>query len=181
MDDESLERRLAKLYYEPHRSSALAGKRQLFRHIPKDKRDKAIEWLMGEDAYTLHKPAVSKFQRRPTIVSGLGEQLQADLMDISSRREENDNFKFVLTVVDVFSKIAWAEPVRSKSGADVSVALRRVLERSGRFRKLQTDKGKEFYNREVKAVLKENKIKHFSTEDERRGLTARSATRYTGT
>lgn len=164
--DETLAKRLSSLYYEPHRTTALGGKKGLLRELIKRERPSAEEWLSGEDAYTLHKPAVKTFKRRPTIVSGLGKQLQADLMDVSSLREDNDNTKFLLTTIDVFSKKAWVVPITTKSGAQVAAAIRSVLRKTGRVPKLQTDKGKEFYNRDVKSVLKEFGVDHFSTENE---------------
>ena len=68
--------------------------------------------------------------------------------------EENDEVKFLLTVIDVFSKFGWIKPLKNKSGESVSLALKSIFkERKLKF--LWTDKGKEFWNSKVKDLLKE--------------------------
>ena len=64
-------------------------------------------WSRGQEAYTLHKPVRYKFKRRKTIAGGLFQQFQADLLDTSAYSKENDGVKFVLNVIDVFSKYVW--------------------------------------------------------------------------
>ena len=155
--------RLHELYYTPQEPESLSGARSLYRRT-KDK-DKTIDWLRGQDAYTLHKRVVTKFRRRPTMVSGSNEQVQVDLMDVSRHADDNAGTRFILTAVDVFSRKAWVFPLRSKGGEDVSRALRQLFERE-KFRTMQSDKGKEFYNARVKAVLSIFGIHHFSTENE---------------
>ena len=56
--------------------------------------------------YTLDKPVRKKFKRRKTIVPGARFQMQADLVDFSLLKSYNDNYKYILVVVDVFSKKA---------------------------------------------------------------------------
>ena len=153
-------------YYTPSRTSAFGGKQNFLKAHSKRKRDEAEIWLRAQDAYTLHKPVKTKFKRRPTLVAGPGEQLQADLMDVSSHSMANDGVKFLLTVIDVFSKKAWAIPIKRKTGEAVSEALKGLFERVQGYQLLQTDKGKEFYNSRVKDVLKEEGIRLFSTENE---------------
>ena len=68
-------------------------------------------------------------------------------------------------VVDVLSKYAWVEPVKSKTGKDVTAAFQKILKRSGGRQpmKLQTDDGKEFYNKTFQDLMKRKDIRHFST------------------
>ena len=67
--------------------------------------------------------------------------------------------------MDVFSKYAWVEPVKSKTGKAVTAAFEKILKRSdGRTpRRLQTDDGKEFYNKTFQDLMKRKDIVHFST------------------
>ena len=83
------------------------------------------DWLRGQEAYTLYRPAQTKFQRRPTIVSGPGVQVQADLMDVRSHSKDNDGVAYLLNIVDVFSKKARSLPIKSKSAQSVTEALRK--------------------------------------------------------
>lgn len=61
----------------------------------------------------------------------------------------NRRYRYLLTVVGVFSKYAWVEPVKSKTGKAVTEAMAKILKRSeGRQPiNLQTDDGKEFYSK----------------------------------
>ena len=165
-DDDALMRRL---YHDPAGVGALGGLERFYRRVkalrPSIRRADVADWLSGQDAYTLHRAARQRFPRRQTIVGGSGQQLQADLMDTRSHAAANDGVNFVLTAVDCFSRKGWAVPVRSKSGENVAEALERVLGEQ-RFDRLQTDKGKEFYNARVAATLRRHGVDHFSTEDD---------------
>ena len=57
-----------------------------------------------------------------------------DLADLSDKMDENDDYRFRLTVIDVFRRWAWAEPVKTKSGPDVDKALMAVFHRAGAHR-----------------------------------------------
>ena len=62
----------------------------------------AKNWLVEEDAYTLHKPVRRRFKRRRVIVGGMNQQWQADLVDVTRLKKYNDGTTFLLTVIDVF-------------------------------------------------------------------------------
>ena len=83
-----------------------------------------------------------------------------DLADLSDIKDENNNHSFILTVIDIFSRWAWAEPVKTKSGDDMVKALKAVFHRAGARRpnKVQTDRGLEFYNRQVKELFRQEGI-----------------------
>ena len=76
--------------------------------------------------------------------------------------------RYFLTVIDVFSKFAWAGPVHSKDAKAINAAFDQVLKAAHpRYpRRLQTDKGKEFFNSTFQVVMKCNGIQHFATESE---------------
>ena len=54
-------------------------------------------WLQSKDTYTLHKPVQYNFPRNRVIVTGIDDQWQADLVDISSLARFNKGYKFLLT------------------------------------------------------------------------------------
>ena len=93
------------------------------------------------------------------------QQWQADLVDVSNLKKDNDGITFLLTVIDVFSKWAWCIPLKNKSASSLVAAFTELL--SGvKPMTLQTDKGLEFRNRSFQALLKENGVHHFSTHNE---------------
>ena len=75
----------------------------------------------------LHKPARKNYKRRHVIMLGLDDTWQADLVDMSAYTTQNNGYKFLLTVIDNFSKFAWAVPTKSKSGRDIRELLQSFL------------------------------------------------------
>jgi len=116
-------------------------------------------------AYRLHFPTPKRFRRRRVYVSGIDKQWTMDLLDMRKVYKSNFYKKYILVVVDVFSKHAWLEPLKSKNADNVLFAFKNVLKRSKRVcTLLQTDEGTEFYNKKMKKYLQEKSIKHFSTQ-----------------
>lgn len=112
----------------------------------------------------LHKSARRNFKRRRFIVKGINETLQADLVEMIPYAKVNKNNKYILTVIDVFSKYAWAIPIKKKSGQEVTQALSKILQQlSSPPKNIHTDDGREFFNKDFKQLMEKNKINHYST------------------
>ena len=81
-------------------------------------------------------------------MAGIDAQWQADLADMQCIAKQNGGMMYPLTVIDVFSKFAWAIPVHSKDAKAITAAFGQVLTTANPChpRHLQTDKGKEFFN-----------------------------------
>ena len=80
-------------------------------------------------------------------------------------KKVNDGITFILTVIDVFSKLAWCVPLKNKSAATLVAAFRQLLG-NGAPNTWQTDKGTEFLNRPLQKLLKEHGVHHFVTHNE---------------
>ena len=78
--------------------------------------------------------------------------------------------RYLLTVTDAFSKFAWAIPVHFKDAKAITTAVGQVLTTANtRHRqRLQTDKGKEFFNSDFQALMKRHGIQHFAIESEQK-------------
>ena len=71
----------------------------------------------------------------------------------------NRGFRFLLCVIDSFSKYAWVAPLKNKKGGSIANAFQKILDKSGRkTNKIWIDKGSEFYNNSFKKWLKDNNI-----------------------
>ena len=159
----TLQHKLAQNYYDVRQSSSYGGLSRLSRQTKTHpKRVKA--WLQSQDAYTLHKPVRYTFPRRKVIVSGPHEQWQADLVDVSRLSRENRGYKFLLTVIDVFSKKAWVVPLKDKKGPTILKAFQSIPDPPPA--RLQTDKGTEFINKILKTWLEKHGVHFFHTENE---------------
>ena len=162
---------LRDIYYDPSHPAGFASVDKLYlagkKRIPNLKRAAVRTWLQNQDTYTLHKPSRRRYPRNRVIVYGIDEQWQADLVDLTAYARYNKGTKWLLTCIDVFSKFAWTIPLKDKTGKSLLAAFQKLFKEAGRLPlKLQTDKGSEFYNRQVKALLKEKGVKLFSTENE---------------
>lgn len=113
----------------------------------------------------LHKPARKHFTRRKVYVKGIDDLWQADLCQMDLYARFNKGNKYILTVIDVLSKYAWAVPVRDKKGSSVTAAMRTVLKQSHPRvpANLQCDNGTEFYNKEFRNLMNEHSINLYST------------------
>ena len=157
-------------FYDLARPAAYAGAAALKRRL----RERGIAasgkqvkaWLASQPAYAVMRPARRRFPAPKTIVAGAGEQFQADLVDMRQYAAENDGYNHILTVIDVFSKVAFAEPLRGKTGAAVEAALERVFRAApaGAPKRLQTDAGKEFLNSRVQDLLRRHKVAYFVSQ-----------------
>ena len=84
---------------------------------------------------------------------------------MSSFSRSNKGYKYIWTVIDVFSKYGWIVQLKPKTGKEVAQAFRKLF-LSGHPSRLWTDKGTEFYNRHLKDVLEANNVMLYSTENE---------------
>ena len=74
------------------------------------------------------------------------------------------NYTYLLTCIDTFCKYSWVIPLKEKKGINVKNALQKIFkQRKCEF--LWTDRGKEFYNKQVQDLLNENNIKLYSTNN----------------
>ena len=121
--------------------------------------------LEKELAYALHKPVRRRLPTLKVQVWRIDHQWVADLVEVQRLAKHNRGTRYLLTVLDVFSKYAWVEPLKDKTGRSLVQAWERVLKRAHprRPRQLQTDQDKEFYNCPFQQVLKRHHIHHFST------------------
>ena len=122
-------------------------------------------WLTDQLAYTLHKPAKKKYVTRRYKTSGINDLWQMDLMEMIPYSKINKGYKYILTCIDVFSRMARAQPLKNKTGIEVSRAIEKMLSKSSTSMSpthIQTDMGKEFYNSHVKMIFKKYSINHYS-------------------
>jgi len=163
------EQYLRKLYYAVDSPTAYTGKNSMWRKIKQDGFDKEItlddlqKWLNEQYTYSLHKPYRKPSVYRRVITSFVDDQWQGDLLEVREFSEANSGFNYVLCVIDCFSKFAWVEPLKTKTGLETCDALKKIFDKGRIPTKFQVDEGREFYNENVKQLMNEHKIQFFST------------------
>jgi transposase InsO family protein len=108
---------------------------------------------MQELAEELHKPVRRKFERRRVRVNGIDEIWAADLIDMQVFSKFNKGVKYLLSVIDIFSKYGWLIPLKDKTGKSVAAALKKIIQKGRKPTKMWVDKGTEFYNKEVQRLV----------------------------
>ena len=171
---------LEKAYFTPGQAGSFTSPQTLRNNIKKQKskKGKSIktpslqqiqQWLLEKRPYTLHRPARRKYPMKKVIVSGVNTQLQGDLIDMQPWASKNDDKKYILIVIDCFSRYAYVRPLPSKHGNLVAEALLSIIDEAEeridrKIKRIQVDEGKEFYNKHVKEMLDKKHIALFSTK-----------------
>ena len=115
----------------------------------------------------LHKPITRNFSKRKVISYGIDKIWAADLVEIQKFSKRNKGIKYLLMVIDVFSKYGWIKPLKDKKTESVSLAFDEIFKKNERKPEmLWTDKGIEFISKHFKEFLKKKKIKLYHTENE---------------
>ena len=85
----------------------------------------------------------------------------------------NKGFRFLLCVIDIYSKYAWVVPLKDKKGVSTVNAFQSILNKSKRKpNKIWVDKGSEFYNRSMNSWLEKNDIEMYSTHNQGKSAVA---------
>ena len=153
-------------YNDPEAKGSLGGVKR-FAEAQKISLKKARRLLEKDLSYSLHKPRRQRFPTIPVVAEGVDHQWVADLVEVQRLAKYNNGNRYLLMVIDVLSKHAWIQPMKAKTGVALVKAFGKSLKESGRKPiQLQTDLGKEFYNRTFQAFLKKENIHHFSTSED---------------
>ena len=112
----------------------------------------------------LHKPKRKNDPRRKIIVNHIDEIFAADLVEMQKFAKLNKGYRYLLKCIDIFSKYSWVIPLKDKKGINVKNALQKIFkQRKCKF--LWTNRGKEFYNKQVQDLLNEYNVKLYSTNN----------------
>ena len=124
-------------------------------------------------AKELHKAIIKNFKKRTVYSEFKNNIWVTDLADMQIISKFNQGFKFLLCVIDIFSKYAWVVPLKDKKGISIVNAFQKILHKSGRKpNKIWVDKGSEFYNNSFKKWLKDNDIEMYSIHNEGKSVVA---------
>jgi hypothetical protein len=158
--------KLAEYYYDPSNPGSFGGVAKLHRAAGNVPKKTVKKWLMSQPTYTLHKPVVRNFGRNKVIAYDKDEVWNADLVFMTAYASENDGYKYILTVIDVLSKYAWAFPLKDKRPENVMKAFENIFKSGRKCKRLHTDKGGEFWGSVTQNFFKTHGIIHYSTENE---------------
>ena len=119
-------------------------------------------------AQELHKGARRRYPTRRVVVSGIDHQWQADLVDMHQCKKMNKGYSYILTIINILSKYAWAVALKTKNGPDTAAAFELIFKQGRVPHLLQTDAGKEFINKHMNTLLTKNDVNLFHTHSQRK-------------
>ena len=112
----------------------------------------------------LHKPRKINFERRKVISNNIDHIWGIDLIIMIKYSKENKNYKYILTVIDFFSKYSWCYPLKTKKSEEVINSFKDIFKKSKRKPKfINSDQGTEFTNSKTQTFFKNNNIKWYHT------------------
>ena len=120
-------------------------------------------------AKELLKPKRINFNRRHVYSPRVDDVWTVDLADLDRYKKVNKGYRYILVVIDTFSRYAWARPLKHKTGVEVADAFKDIFQKSNgrRCKKIFCDRGTEFYNANVRRLFKDNgNIELYSTNNE---------------
>ena len=124
-------------------------------------------------AEELHKPIIKKFKKRKVQAAFKDNIWGADLADMQLLSRHNKGIRFLLCVIDIFSKYAWVVPLKDKKGISIVTAFQSILKQSNKKpNKIWVDKVSEFYNASFKKWLQDNNIVMYSRHTEGKSVVA---------
>ena len=127
-------------------------------------------------ANELHKPIIRKFEKRKVYSTFKDNIWGVDLADMQLLSKYNKGIRFLLCVIDIFSKYAWVVPLKDKKGISIVKAFQSILKQSNCKQKpneIWIDKGSEFNNAYFKKRSQDNDIVMYSIHNEGKSVVAK--------
>lgn len=112
------------------------------------------EWLKNQEAYQVHLPVLQPKNTTVIVTKAPNELWQVDITYMTKYKAQNYGYKYILSVVDHFSKCAWVVPLTTKKSSGTALALKQILEginttytdhiAAKKPKRIQSDRGTEF-------------------------------------
>ena len=160
---------LLKIYTDPSNPASYGSIDKLYKASKiinnKINKNDVKKFLANNRAYTLHRQSKKNFIRRRIFSKHPKHIASTDLADMSLLSRYNNGVKYLLVIIDIFSRFLSVYPLKRKDGQSVLVGIKHILE-TDQFRGikfLNSDEGGEYYNKYVKDYLQKKNIKLYST------------------
>ena len=119
-------------------------------------------FIQENELYSKFKPQRRRFKRRKTIVHGPYNTYQLDLTDVQKFKSENKNFRWMLFIIDAFSRFLFVIPIKKKDESNTVMAVESFLDNIQHLPKFfYHDAGKEFLNKSMYKLLENRGISQF--------------------
>ncbi len=156
--DRDLRERILNAYSSPGHPIAFSAPSTVAKYFNISQKQ-AKEILEYDESYNLHREYKQPKHYNPFYVHNRREQIQADLIDVARISTSNNRIKFLLLLIDIFSKKVWVYPLKNKSATSMVKCLQTWIQNIDVKPKIfATDRGLEFSNQHVQNLLFQNNI-----------------------
>ena len=119
-------------------------------------------FTMEDLSQELNKPSIQKFERQKVIVNHINKIHSTDLVDMTQYSKINKGYKYIFTNIDIFSKIAYAYPIKSKKMQDIKPCFEKIFKKN-KPKYIWSDKEPAFFSKEMQKFFKDNDVKIYHT------------------
>lgn len=166
-------KQLEKVYYTISHPASYGSPQRLKAAFPKITLKDIKIWLEGQTAYTRHRYRKLKFKTNQVYAASINDCYQADLLDLPKLKKFNNNIRFILVVIDVLSRFAWAIPLKNKTTLEIIKAFKQIFKTNIPL-KIVSDQGREFDSKAFRAFLKPYNVKlYFAVSQNKASLAER--------
>lgn len=176
--EEDINETLQKLYNDP--ATFCNGRDRFYARVATTysgitKADVA-SFLKAQYTHQVHSQRYIQRNVRSIVISKPQKYIQCDLIDMRSLSAQNGNYKWILTIIDLFTKIAYTFALKSKKAigatetpdsTEIVQVMRQLFTdfkaKGGIPSVMQTDNGGEFNNSEIAALCKEFGVRHINS------------------
>ena len=166
------EKYLEQIYFNPEHPASFEGPKRLYESVKKEGRYKISHgqikrWIQKQESYSRNKGVKRQFERGRIIVAGIDDQFDADLASLSVYADENDGYKYLLVLIDIFSCYGWVEPIKDKTSLQIVNAFGKILSEGRMLKRLRSDAAKDFTSERFQEYLKSKDIVHIVAHSEK--------------
>ena len=126
------EKYLKDIYLDPSHPASFGSPYHLYQVVKKEGKYKIShsqikKWIQKQESYSRNKGVKRTFQRGRVIVAGIDDQFDADLASLIYYADDNDGYKYLLVVIDIFSRYGWVESLKDKTAKEIVNAFDKIL------------------------------------------------------
>ena len=151
---------------------------KLYNHLKKKTYNVTLpyikEWVKEQEAYSLQKEARHTFSRFQHVLKGkhLYDADLGHLADMKDLEKENSGYKYILVVIDAYSKFLSVKPLKTKTAVVVKQAIEEIFNTMKKPEVFRTDPGTEFKNKILQQYLNTSGVRFQITTNENKALFA---------
>ena len=157
------------IYFNPEHPAGYGGVKKLYKYANEIDSNITLNdvknWLSKQFEYTLFKPALRNFSRNTIYSNFVNEIWEIDALYYKNYSRYNSGYKYIINVIDVFSKYLIAIPMKTLKGKDVADKFERLF-KTVKPMKIRSDRGKEFDNFHFRNLCKKYGIIYYTTTNQ---------------